>query len=169
MDDVGELYAAHQRVFKSLDALDAAARYAGTPIRSGSPRERFTHLLGVIREVETTARKAWQDELIAAGGTKRPLHPALAKAAKNDTLYVTKILIKDGAGFDGHKTNDPQDSFSDPDRTHQTDITSIHGDGFDDQFSNANPNALALSLDPPFFVGWGWSRPPKRSPGLGVC
>jgi hypothetical protein len=122
-------------VFKSLDALDAAARYAGTPIRSGSPRERFTHLFGVIREVETTARKAWQDELIAAGGTNRPLRLALEKAAKNDALYVTKLLSKDGTS-DGQKATDP-------DRSHDKD-PSVHSEGFEEQFENVNPIALAF-------------------------
>jgi hypothetical protein len=137
MDDVGELYAAHQRVFKSLDALDAAARYAGTPIRSGSPRERFTHLLGVIREVETTARKAWQDELIAAGGTDRSLQLALKKGAKNDTLYVTKLLTKHGETSDGHKATDPDGMPVTPSLEH------------DDPFDEAMPNALALTTGVP--------------------
>jgi hypothetical protein len=136
MDDVGELYAAHERVFKSLDALDAAARYAGTPIRSGSPRERFTHLFGVIREVETTARKAWQDELIAAGGTSRPLRLALEKAAKNDALYVTKLLSKDGTS-DGHKATDPDRMPVTPSLEHE------------DPFDEAMPNALTLTTGVP--------------------
>jgi hypothetical protein len=142
MDDVGELYAAHQRVFKSLDALDAAARYAGTPIRSGSPRERFTHLLGVIREVETTARKAWQDELIAAGGTDRSLHLALKKGAKNDTLYVTQLLTKQGETSDGHKATDSKDPSADLDRTHNSNGPSDHVE------TSATPNPIALAFKP---------------------
>ena len=82
MDEVAQLYAARDRVFGALDVLDAASRNAGTPIRSGSPRERFTHLFGVIREVETTARKTWQEELIASRGADLSLSKALAVGAK---------------------------------------------------------------------------------------
>jgi hypothetical protein len=137
MDDVAQLYAARDRVFASLDLLDAASRNAGTPIRSGSPRERFTHLFGVIREVETTARKAWQDELIASSGADLSLSRALAVGAKNDALYITKLTRKDSVS--GPNANDREGRTADPDRT-KPERPSDH----DESSETLNPNALAF-------------------------
>ncbi len=139
MDDVAQLYAARDRVFASLDVLDAASRNAGTPVRSGSPRERFTHLFGIIREVETTARKAWQDELIA-GGANLSLSRALTVGAKNDALYVTKLTCKDADTNSGEpNANDREGRNADPDRTPNPSAPSDH-DG--ESSETLNPNAL---------------------------
>lgn len=148
MDDVAQLYAARDRVFGALDVLDAASRNAGTPIRSGSPRERFTHLFGVIREVETTVRKTWQEELIATRRADLSLSKALAVGAKNDALYVTKLTRKDGETGRAPNTNDREGRATDPDRTAPAD-SSDHDDrsavvGEDDPFENSIPYALAF-------------------------
>jgi hypothetical protein len=141
MGDVAQLYAAHDRIFSSLDVLDAASRNAGTPIRSGSSRERFAHLFGVIREAETIARKSWQDELIASNGANLTLTRALAAGAKNDALHVTKLTRKDA----NRPTPDGHTHIDDPDRT-SNNTPSDHNDRFDTPIisGNLNPNALAL-------------------------
>ena len=148
MVDVAQLYAARDRVFGALDVLDAASRNAGTPIRSGSPRERFTHLFGVIREVETTVRKTWREELIASRGADLSLSKALAVGAKNDALYVTKLTRKDGETSRTPNANDREGRTADPDRTAPAN-SSDHDDrsavvGEDDPFENSTPYALAF-------------------------
>jgi hypothetical protein len=146
MDDVAQLYAARDRVITSLDELDAASRNAGTPVRSSSPRERFTHLFGVIREVETTARRSWQDELRASSGANLSLTRALAVGAKNDTLYVTKLVSKRGHQ---RNANDDESRSHDPTRTPNTNDSPDHRDVLDnfdifDPFDNVTANALAI-------------------------
>ena len=151
MDDVAELYAARDRVFGALDALDAASRNAGTPIRSGSPRESFTHLFGVIREVETTVRKTWQEELNASGGADLSLSKALTVGAKIDALYVSKLTRKDAENSRAPNANDRESRTADPDRTPPAN-SSDHDDrddrsdvvGEDDPFANSSPYALAF-------------------------
>jgi hypothetical protein len=96
MDDIAEIYRARDRVFQGLDQLDCAARNAGTPIRSTSARERFTHLLGVIRGAEADARKAWQSELAAAGGMTPQLTKLVVAAGAADARTIDSLLAKDG-------------------------------------------------------------------------
>jgi hypothetical protein len=64
------------------------------------------------------------------------LRLALEKAAKNDALYVTKLLSKDGTS-DGQKATDPDRMPVTPSLEH------------DDPFDEAMPNALALTTGVP--------------------
>lgn len=100
MDDLTILYAARDRVMLSLTALDCAAIAAGTPIRSTSARERFVDLGTRLREVDEIARKAWQDELGAAGGYKPALRPILVKAGQCDARGLKTLVHKDGNHID---------------------------------------------------------------------
>lgn len=100
MDDLTILFAARDRVMLSLTALDCAAIAAGTPIRSTSARERFVDLGMRLREVDEIARKAWQDELAAAGGYKPALRPILVKAGQCDARGLKTLVQKDGNHID---------------------------------------------------------------------
>jgi hypothetical protein len=100
MDDLTILYAARDRVMLSLTALDCAAMAAGTPIRSTSARERFVDLGTRLREVDEIARKAWQDELAAAGGYEPALRPILVKAGQSDARGLKTLVRKDGNHVD---------------------------------------------------------------------
>jgi hypothetical protein len=100
MDDIARLYASRDRVITSLTALDCAAIAAGTPIRSTSARERFMDLGMRLRDIEATARQAWQGEVAAAGGYKPALRPILVKAGECDARGLKNLLAKDGKHID---------------------------------------------------------------------
>ena len=100
LDDITELYAARLRVIEGLDSLDAAARLAGTPIRSTSARERFADMASWLRETEAVARNAWHDELAAAGGMTANLRSILVKAGTSDARAIGALVAKDGLEID---------------------------------------------------------------------
>ena len=100
MDDLAKLYASRDRVMISLTALDCAALAAGTPIRSTSARERFMDLGMRLRDIDAIARKAWQDEVAAAGGYNPKLRPILIKAGECDARGLKTLLSKDGKHID---------------------------------------------------------------------
>jgi hypothetical protein len=103
MDDLARLYASRDRVITSLTALDCAAIAAGTPIRSTSARERFLDLGVRLRDIEATARQAWQGEVAAAGGYKLALRPILVKAGECDARGLKNLLTKDGKHIDAEE------------------------------------------------------------------
>jgi hypothetical protein len=103
MDDLARLYASRDRVITSLTALDCAAIAAGTPIRSTSARERFMDLGMRLRDIEATARQAWQGEVAAAGGYKLALRPILVKAGECDARGLKNLLTKDGKHIDAEE------------------------------------------------------------------
>lgn len=100
LDDISKLYEARIRVITALDSLDAAARFAGTPIRSTSARERFADLATRLRDIESIARKAWHDELLAAGGMTANLRTVLVKAGASDARALNTLVAKDGLTID---------------------------------------------------------------------
>lgn len=112
-EDVQRLYQARDEMMRACDAADAAARFAGTPIRTESFRQQISFLCEFIRGIEATNRKVQADEFSAAGrGTKLAVRiPAVDTSAghddDSDEEVVDSVGLVFGASFVGQRKPKP--------------------------------------------------------------